>query len=232
MLAAVGLLPTTVSRAARAASPRAGRPGPRCRWRLVDGHCAAGRLSTRLLEVRNSGRAREPAERTDQALPDARRPARHRHRDRPGSERRAVAAAPGPGIEVVTGRVAAPEFTHDRLNGVRLSSGWLFPCQAVVIVPRFHPAPTSPPARGLEPDEQQMGRCGRQLRASTRPGPPRYRECGWPATCPPPESARRERGRRGPRAGQNSAVTLRTCKFTVHQRAGSWPRSTNSANII
>lgn len=90
---------------------------------------------------------------------------------------------PARGIEVVTGRVAALEFTHDRLNGVRLSSGWLFPCQAVVIMPRFHPTPTWPPARGLEPDEQQMGRCGRQLRASTRPGPPRYRECGWPATC-------------------------------------------------
>ena len=60
------------------------------------------------------------------------------------------------GITLVDGEVAALEVTDDRLTGVRLRSGELVPCQAVVVGPRFTARADVLTTLGLEPTEQQV----------------------------------------------------------------------------
>jgi thioredoxin reductase len=60
------------------------------------------------------------------------------------------------GIGVVDGEVAALEVTDDRLTGVRLTSGEVFPRQAVVVAPRFTARADVLISLGLEPTEMQI----------------------------------------------------------------------------
>ena len=60
------------------------------------------------------------------------------------------------GITVVDGEVAALEVTDDQLTGVRLCSGELIGCQAVVVGPRFTARADVLASLGLEPTEQQL----------------------------------------------------------------------------
>jgi thioredoxin reductase len=61
------------------------------------------------------------------------------------------------GIAVVEGEVAALEVTGDRLTGVRLRSGQVVPCQAVVVQPRFTARAGVLSSLGLEPADLEMG---------------------------------------------------------------------------
>jgi thioredoxin reductase len=74
--------------------------------------------------------------------------------------------APGPaeleqlaarGIAVVAGEVAAVEVADDRLTGLRLRSGEVHRCQAVVVAPRFTARAGVLADLGLAPVEQQHG---------------------------------------------------------------------------
>lgn len=58
----------------------------------------------------------------------------HTAPDPDDEEREQLAAL---GIEVVVGEVSAVEVVDDRIGGLRLASGDLVPCRAVVVVPRF-----------------------------------------------------------------------------------------------
>ena len=61
------------------------------------------------------------------------------------------------GIAVVEGEVATLEVTGDRLTGVRLCSGQVVPCQAVVVQPRFTARAGVLSSLGLEPADMEMG---------------------------------------------------------------------------
>jgi thioredoxin reductase len=61
------------------------------------------------------------------------------------------------GIAVVEGEVAALEVTGDRLTGVRLRSGQVIPCQAVVVQPRFSARVGVLSSLGLEAADMEMG---------------------------------------------------------------------------
>ena len=61
------------------------------------------------------------------------------------------------GIAVVEGEVATLEVTGDRLTGVRLRSGQVVPCQAVVVQPRFTARAGVLSSLGLEPASLEMG---------------------------------------------------------------------------
>jgi thioredoxin reductase (NADPH) len=61
------------------------------------------------------------------------------------------------GIAVVEGEVATLEVTGDRLTGVRLRSGQVVPCQAVVVQPRFTARAGVLSSLGLEPADMEMG---------------------------------------------------------------------------
>jgi len=61
------------------------------------------------------------------------------------------------GIAVVEGEVATLEVTGDRLSGVRLRSGQVVPCQAVVVQPRFTARAGVLSSLGLEPADMEMG---------------------------------------------------------------------------
>ncbi len=61
------------------------------------------------------------------------------------------------GIAVVEGEVAALEVTGDRLPGVRLRSGQLVTCQAVVVQPRFTARAGVLSSLGLEAADLEMG---------------------------------------------------------------------------
>jgi thioredoxin reductase (NADPH) len=61
------------------------------------------------------------------------------------------------GIAVVEGEVATLEVTGDRLTGVRLRSGQVVPCQAVVVQPRFTARADVLSSLGLEPTDMEMG---------------------------------------------------------------------------
>jgi thioredoxin reductase len=61
------------------------------------------------------------------------------------------------GIAVVEGEVASLEVTGDRLTGVRLRSGQVVPCQAVVVQPRFTARAGVLSSLGLEPTDMEMG---------------------------------------------------------------------------
>ncbi|MER6175788.1 bifunctional NAD(P)/FAD-dependent oxidoreductase/class I SAM-dependent methyltransferase [Streptosporangium sp. NPDC001681] len=61
------------------------------------------------------------------------------------------------GVTLVEGEVAALETTGDRLGGVRMRSGELVPCQAVVVAPRFTARAGVLASLGLEPVEQLTG---------------------------------------------------------------------------
>ena len=61
------------------------------------------------------------------------------------------------GIAVVEGEVATLEVTGDRLTGVRLRSGQVVPCQAVVVQPRFTARAGVLSSLGLEPTDMEMG---------------------------------------------------------------------------
>ena len=61
------------------------------------------------------------------------------------------------GIPVVEGEVATLEVTGDRLTGVRLRSGQVVPCQAVVVQPRFTARAGVLSSLGLEPTDMEMG---------------------------------------------------------------------------
>jgi thioredoxin reductase len=73
----------------------------------------------------------------------------------PGRDERERLAARG--IRLVTGEVAALEVTDDRLTGVRLRSGEVFPRQAVVVLPRFRARADVLASLGLKPAEQRAG---------------------------------------------------------------------------
>lgn len=60
------------------------------------------------------------------------------------------------GITVVDAEVERLEVTDDQLTGVRLAEGRLFPCQAVVVSPRFTARADVLASLGLEPTEQQV----------------------------------------------------------------------------
>jgi thioredoxin reductase len=60
-------------------------------------------------------------------------------------------------IAVVEGEVAALEVTGDRLTGVRLRSGQVVPCQAVVVQPRFTARAGVLSSLGLEAAGMEMG---------------------------------------------------------------------------
>ncbi len=72
----------------------------------------------------------------------------------PGAEQREQLAARG--IEVVGGEVAALEVADDRLAGVRLRSGELFPRQAVAVQPRLTARADVLAGLGLGATEQQV----------------------------------------------------------------------------
>lgn len=59
-------------------------------------------------------------------------------------------------IAVVDGQVAAVETTEGRLSGVRLTSGEVFPRQALVVAPRFAARADVLVSLGLEPVEQEL----------------------------------------------------------------------------
>ncbi|GAA0845244.1 bifunctional NAD(P)/FAD-dependent oxidoreductase/class I SAM-dependent methyltransferase [Streptosporangium amethystogenes subsp. fukuiense] len=61
------------------------------------------------------------------------------------------------GVTLVEGEVAALETTGDRLDGVRMRSGELVPCQAVVVAPRFTARADVLASLGLEPVPQLVG---------------------------------------------------------------------------
>ncbi len=61
------------------------------------------------------------------------------------------------GITIVDGEVAALEVTDDRLTGIRLRSGQLFPCQAVAVQPRFTARADLLAPLGLQPIEVRLG---------------------------------------------------------------------------
>ncbi|WP_433374056.1 methyltransferase domain-containing protein [Streptosporangium sp. CA-115845] len=61
------------------------------------------------------------------------------------------------GVTLVEGEVAALETSGDRLGGVRMRSGELVPCQAVVVAPRFTARADALASLGLEPVEQLVG---------------------------------------------------------------------------
>ena len=61
------------------------------------------------------------------------------------------------GIAVVEGAVAALEVTGDRLTGVRLRTGQVVSCQAVVVQPRFTARAGVLSSLGLEPASLEMG---------------------------------------------------------------------------
>jgi thioredoxin reductase len=61
------------------------------------------------------------------------------------------------GITVVDGEVATLEVTGDQLSGVRLRSGEVVPCQAVVVAPRFTARADVLASLGLQAAEQEMG---------------------------------------------------------------------------
>jgi thioredoxin reductase (NADPH) len=61
------------------------------------------------------------------------------------------------GIAVLEGEVAALEVTGDRLTGVRLRSGQVVPCQAVVVQPRFTARAAVLSSLGLEAADMEMG---------------------------------------------------------------------------
>ena len=73
----------------------------------------------------------------------------------PGADQREQLAARG--IAVVEGEVATLEVTGDRLTGVRLRSGQVVPCQAVVVQPRFTARAGVLSSLGLEPAALEMG---------------------------------------------------------------------------
>ena len=60
------------------------------------------------------------------------------------------------GITVVEGEVAAVEVRGDRISGVRLRSGEIFPCQAVVVAPRFTARADVLASLGLAPVPMEM----------------------------------------------------------------------------
>jgi len=61
------------------------------------------------------------------------------------------------GIEVVDSEVAALEVTHDRLSGVRLRSGQVFPRQAIVIAPTFMARSDLLTTLGVSAAEERVG---------------------------------------------------------------------------
>jgi thioredoxin reductase len=61
------------------------------------------------------------------------------------------------GIAVVEGEVATLEVTGDRLTGVRLRSGQVVPCQAVVVQPRFTARAGVLSSLGLGAADMEMG---------------------------------------------------------------------------
>ena len=61
------------------------------------------------------------------------------------------------GITVVVGEVAAIETRDDRLSGVRLRSGEVFPRQAIVVAPRFDARVGMLASLGLETTDMEMG---------------------------------------------------------------------------
>jgi thioredoxin reductase len=73
------------------------------------------------------------------------------------------------GIAVVEGEVAALEVTGDRLTGVRLRSGQVVPCQAVVVQPRFTARAGVLSSLGLEAADMEMG--GQVVGSSVPAGP-------------------------------------------------------------
>jgi thioredoxin reductase len=73
----------------------------------------------------------------------------------PGADQREQLAARG--IGVVEGEVATLEVTGDRLTGVRLRSGRVIPCQAVVVQPRFTARAGLLASLGLEPAALELG---------------------------------------------------------------------------
>ena len=73
----------------------------------------------------------------------------------PGADQREQLAARG--IAVVEGEVTTLEVTRDRLTGVRLRSGQVVPCQAVVVQPRFTARAGVLSSLGLEPASLEMG---------------------------------------------------------------------------
>ena len=74
------------------------------------------------------------------------------------------------GIAVVEGEVAALEVTGDRLPGVRLRSGQLVTCQAVVVQPRFTARAGVLSSLGLEAADLEMG--GQVVGSYVPAGPP------------------------------------------------------------
>jgi thioredoxin reductase len=74
---------------------------------------------------------------------------------KPGQEVREQRDARG--IAVVEGEVAALEVTADRLTGVRLRSGQVVSCQAVVVQPRSTARAGVLSSLGLEPAGLEMG---------------------------------------------------------------------------
>jgi thioredoxin reductase len=73
------------------------------------------------------------------------------------------------GIAVVEGEVAALEVTGDRVTGVRLRSGQVIPCQAVVVQPRFTARAGVLSSLGLEAADMEMG--GQVVGSSVPAGP-------------------------------------------------------------
>ncbi|MFJ2031163.1 methyltransferase domain-containing protein [Streptosporangium sp. NPDC087985] len=61
------------------------------------------------------------------------------------------------GVTLVEGEVTAVETTDDRLSGIRMRSGRLVPCQAVVVAPRFTARADVLASLGLEPTPQLVG---------------------------------------------------------------------------
>ena len=73
------------------------------------------------------------------------------------------------GIAVVEGEVAALEVTGDWVTGVRLRSGQVVPCQAVVVQPRFTARAGVLSSLGLEAADMEMG--GQVVGSSVPAGP-------------------------------------------------------------
>lgn len=69
------------------------------------------------------------------------------------TEREQLAAR---GIAVVEGEVTGLDMTGDRLTGVRLDTGEIVPCQAVVVAPRFNARADVLTSLGLEAVEQKV----------------------------------------------------------------------------
>jgi thioredoxin reductase len=77
------------------------------------------------------------------------------HRTRAPDEQWEELAARG--ISVVSGEVAALETAGDRLTGVRLRTGRVFPRAAVVVSPRFSARSSVLASLGLAAVDQEMG---------------------------------------------------------------------------